>query len=62
MRVGDVMELTSLLAFTAEKAEFMVESISPDGVAEGDVTYLGVKVGRARVTKSNAGLEVLDVQ
>lgn len=56
------MELTSLLAFTAEKAEFMVESISPDGVAEGDVTYLGVKVGRAKVTKSNAGLEVLDVQ
>lgn len=62
MKVGDVIELGQFLSFTSEGLEVMVDNVLPSGEGEGDVTYLGVLIGRATVVHSEGGKpEVRDV-
>lgn len=61
MKVGDVIQLGSFLSFSEESAEMMLDKVS-GAEAEGDVTFHGVKLGRASVTKKADGtLEVTNV-
>lgn len=63
MKIGEVFPMGNLLAFSDEKVEVMIDRVSDAGMSgEGDLTLLGVKLGRATLAqKPDGSVEVLNV-